>query len=326
MAAPHGKIPNRQPAAGDPRDPDLGALPRLSGPETTLAATATVAGRGLHTGDGNQVRLLPAAPGTGIVFRRPGGNGAPSEVRADWRYRVRQRLCQALAAPDGTLFRTVEHLLASLSALGIDNAIVDMDGEELPIFDGSALPWCAALLQAGIVEQALPRRYIRVLRPVELVRDDNRSIRVEPADGRFLTVRMDLTGFGEMSWSGEINAASFVSEVAPARSFGRLKWALPLKLYHLFSGEPVLRGANLRNVAPVWRDRILGGTRVPDEPACHRALDVIGDLALAGAPILGRVDAYRPGHDVNYAFVALLMQQTDAWEYVDAAPAGFGAG
>jgi UDP-3-O-[3-hydroxymyristoyl] N-acetylglucosamine deacetylase len=264
------------------------------------------------------VKLSPAEPGTGIVFRRSDRDDVPVEVSAVWRHRVRQRLCQALAAPDGTLFRTVEHLLASLSALGVDNILVDMDAEELPIFDGSATPWCSALLDGGIVEQSRPRVYIRVLRPVELVRDDNRAIRVEPAERRLLTVRMDLTGFGDMSWSGEVNTASFIHEVASARSFGRLKWALPLKLYHLFSGEPVLRGASLKNVAPVWRDRILGGMRVPDEPARHRALDLIGDLALAGAPILGRVDAYRPGHDVNYAFVERLMQETDAWEYIDA--------
>ena len=238
---------------------------------------------------------------------------------------MQQTLCTALASSDGSLFRTVEHLLASLSAFGIDNLSIEMESEEVPIFDGSATNWCTTLVDAGIVEQARMKRHIRVLKPVEFVHE-NRSIRVEPADGRFLSVRMDLAGFGDMSWHGEIDAGTFARDIAPARSFGRLKWALPLKFYHLFSGQPILRGANLHNVAAIWGNRVIGGMRLPDEPARHRALDVLGDLSLAGAPILGGVTAFRPGHDINYAFVAKLMQQTDAWEYVEVKPAGFGEG
>jgi UDP-3-O-[3-hydroxymyristoyl] N-acetylglucosamine deacetylase len=296
----------------------------LFGRQTTLADTLSIAGRGLHTGAQNRVRIAPGAPDAGIIFRRTKPGAQPIELRAEWRHRVQQHLCTALVAPDGTLFRTVEHLLAALSALGIDNAVIDLTGEELPILDGSALPWCSALLAAGIAEQPRPRRYLRVLEPLELARDD-RAIRMEPGDGRFVSVRMDLRGFGEMSWSGEVDPATFVRELAPARSFGRLKWALPAKLYSLFTRKPVLRGANLSNVAAVWGDRVIGGMRLPDEPARHRALDLIGDLALAGVPILGRVTAHRPCHDINYEFLALLMERRDLWTYVDAPPAGFAA-
>jgi UDP-3-O-[3-hydroxymyristoyl] N-acetylglucosamine deacetylase len=287
-------------------------LPRR---EATLAGGFALRGPGLHTGGRVTARVEPAAAGAGIVFHWP-GSGGRTRVAADWRRRVPAVLCTALQARDGTVLRTVEHLLAALSAHRIDNAEVVLDGPELPILDGSALPWCEAILGAGRSVQGAPRRYLRVRRAVEVVGDD-RAVRIlppdRPEDGLVIDVSLGLAGFGEMAWRGRVDPAGFRSELAPSRSFGRLKWALPAKLYGLATRRPLLRGATLRNTAAIVGGRVVGGMRLPAEPARHRALDLVGDLALAGLPILARVEARRPGHDLNHAALARLMRSTDAW-------------
>ncbi|WP_336488546.1 UDP-3-O-acyl-N-acetylglucosamine deacetylase [Methylobacterium nigriterrae] len=275
-------------------------------------------GRSLHTGRHANVRACPAEAGTGIVFQRRLRTGRIVTVPALWQARVSQPLCTALQAPDGTLVRTVEHLLAALSALHIDNARVEMDAEELPIFDGSATPWCEAIREAGRVDLAIPRTMIRILRSVE-VRDGRRSLRIEPAPALSITASLALAHFGEMRWGGAITPESFVNDLAPSRSFGRLKWALPAKLYAYVSGRPVLRGAKLSTTAAIFGNRVIGGMRVPDEPVRHRILDLVGDLSLAGHPILGHVTAVHTGHELNHALVAKLMRDPFAWELVGAA-------
>lgn len=296
----------------------VGAPRALPDREATLAGAFALAGPGLHTGGRVTARVEPAASGRGVVFRLPraGGRVGTATVAADWRNRVPAELCTALRAPDGTVLRTVEHLLAALSAHRIDNAEVVLDGPELPILDGSALPWCEAIVAAGRSEQATPRRYLRVLRPVEVLGDD-RALRFlppdRPEDGLVLEVSLGLAGFGEMAWRGRVDPAGFRAEIAPSRSFGRLKWALPAKLYGLATRRPLLRGAGLCNTAAIVGGRVIGGMRLPAEPVRHRALDIVGDLALAGLPILARVEARRPGHDLNHAALAHLMRRPDAW-------------
>lgn len=282
--------------------------------ESTLDQEFTASGRGLHTGRRVRVRVCPARAGSGIRFQRRSKRGGMVTIPALWGNRVSQPMCTALRSGDGTLVRTVEHLLAAFSAFGVDNALVEMDAEELPIFDGSAAPWCGLLQGSGIRPLDAGRRCIRITRRF-CHQAGNRRICVEPSARRIVGVTMDLRGFGEMHWSGEPDAETFCRDIAPARSFGRLKWALPAKLYGLLAGKPVLRGAHLGNVAPVWGARILGGMRLPDEPVRHRVLDLMGDLSLAGAPIIGRVTALRPGHEMNHAFLSRLMAQRDAWEW-----------
>jgi len=206
--------------------------------------------------------------------------------------------------------------MAALAAFGIDNAVVEVEGNELPILDGSAAPWCAALREAGTVRQAGGRSILRIIEPVEFV-EGGRSIRIEPYEGYALRVEMDLAGFGTMIWDGDLTADRFEQELAPSRSFGRIKWALPLKIYQFVTGRDVLRGAHLGNVAAIWGSRVIGGMRLPGEPARHRALDLIGDLAMAGAPLQGRVSALRPGHEINHAFLRKLMETPQAWERVE---------
>ncbi len=283
------------------------------GRQATLAAAFERAGPGLHTGRCAQVRVSPAAAGAGILFRRTLKNGCRADVPAHWRYRESQPLCTALRSADGVLVRTVEHLMAALSAHRIDNALVELDAEELPIFDGSALSWCAGIRQAGRAEQDAPRRAVRVLRPVE-VRSGERSLRVEPCDVLRISAHLALARFPAMDWTGPVDPETFDRDLAPSRSFGRLKWAVPLKLYSFVTGKPVLRGANLRTTAGILGRRVVGGMSVPDEPVRHRALDLVGDLALIGHPLLGHVTAVHTGHELNHALVAKLMAEADAWD------------
>lgn len=311
----------RGPVAGegevceDPGSTTMSVADRAEAPtplQSTIRAPVTLGGHGLHTGRHATVTVSPAAVDEGVVFLRVRRGSAPERIPALWRHATRRPLCTALAVGGGDPLLTVEHLLASLAALRIDNAVITVDGDELPIFDGSATRWCAALLKAGRRVQDRPRRHIRLLRPIEVVRE-HRILRLEPADRLTLDVGIALRGFGPLAWAGEVTPDGFVAEIAPARSFGRLKWALPLKLYSLAKRQPVLRGAGFRSTAVLWGGRVIGGMRVPDEPVRHRALDLIGDLSLAGLPILAHVTARHVGHEINGALVAKLMADPGSW-------------
>jgi len=282
--------------------------------EATLGQAFECAGVGLHTGRVSKVRVSPAPEGHGRVFRRS-VKGGVHEVPAFWRNRRSRPLCTALQVDDGPLVRTVEHLLAALAAHQIDNALIEIEGEELPIFDGSAEPWCALIREAGRAEQGRARRYLRVVRRVRR-HIGPRKLTIEPAAAFEIRAAITLSHFGQMSWTGRIDADTFDREPPVSRSFGRMKWALPGKIVGFFRREPVLRGANAGNVAALVGKSAVGGLRFPDEPVRHRALDVVGDLALAGLPIVGRVNAIRPGHEENYGLLEVLMTTLDAWEIV----------
>ena len=295
-------------------------LPRL---RATLGGSFTLAGRGLHTGGRVRVRVSPAEAGHGVAFLR---TDRAAVARADWRVRVSQPLCTALRCDDGaSLVRTVEHLLSALAALEIDDARVELDGEELPILDGSSAPWCAAIAAAGRVEQAgAPRAYLRVLAPVE-VADGARRLRIEPAERLELEGALRLAHFPPMRWAGAVTPDAYVRELAPSRSFGRVKWALPAKLWSHATGRPLLRGATPRTVAAVVGGRVLGGMRFPDEFVRHRLMDLLGDLSLVGAPVLGRLMGRDIGHELNHALVARLMATPGAWELTHLPPAEAGS-
>ncbi|WP_308444988.1 UDP-3-O-acyl-N-acetylglucosamine deacetylase [Methylobacterium bullatum] len=281
--------------------------------QATLSASVRLTGYGLHTGRRVTVTVAPAGDDHGIVFRRDLGRGRTVDVPALWTFRETQPLCTALRSPHGPLVRTVEHLLAALYAHRIDNALVSLDAEELPIFDGGALPWCEGLRASGRTESDAQLRSIRVLRPVE-VRQDHRTLRIAPADALHLSGRLELSRFDPMHWSGTITPEVFTEQLAPSRSFGRAKWAIPAKIYGMLLRKPLLRGANLSSTACIVGGQIIGGMTVPDEPVRHRMLDLIGDLALAGYPILGRIEAAHTGHELNHALVAALMNDPAAWE------------
>jgi UDP-3-O-[3-hydroxymyristoyl] N-acetylglucosamine deacetylase len=277
-------------------------------------------GRGLHTGKVSSVRLSPAPAGHGVLFRRHVG-GRAHDVPAHWTNRRSRPLCTALQVDDGPLVRTVEHLLAALLALRIDNVLVEIDGEEVPIFDGSAEPWRERIVAAGRLELEAPRRYLRVRRRVDYMSGGHRQ-RIEPSRFFAVNAAITLSHFGQLKWQGRIDPDCFAYELAPSRSFGRFKWAAPAKLLGLFSREPVLRGANSGNTVALWGAGAVGGLRMPDEPVRHRALDLIGDFALAGMPVLGRITASRPGHEHNFGLLAALMSDSKAWDVVEFDPEG----
>lgn len=295
--------------------------------EGTLARELVMAGHGLHTGRRVEVRIRPVHDvhvGHGIVFRRLSAGREIATLRADPALREAQPLCTMLRAREGssagTGVRTVEHLLASLLVCGIDHAVVELDAEEVPILDGSAAPWIDAIGTCGRAALARPKRFLRVKKPV-VVSDgagaQRREMRVEPCERYEVSVRNDLKGFGDMLWDGELTPEVFAREIAPSRSYGRVKWALPAIVAGYVKRTPILRGARLSCTASIVGNRVIGGMRMPDEFVRHRVLDLVGDLALAGAPLLGRVNALRPSHEMNYRLLSALLADTDAWEWAE---------
>jgi len=290
------------------------------GDQGTLARSLELSGRGLHTGRRVNVRVMPGEA-DGIVFRRMGGGRVLADLPASPAIRLAQPLCTTLETGGGVRVRTVEHLLASLLACEIDHATVELDAEEVPILDGSAQPWIEAINSCGRRSLSARKRFIRVLRRVSV--EDGagskhvRSMSIEPSDRYEMSVRNDLKGFGNLHWDGCITPASFAAEIAPSRSYGRVKWAALAIVAGYVRGVPILRGARLSSTAAIVGSKVIGGMRLPDEFVRHRVLDLVGDLALAGAPLLGRVTAVRPSHEMNYRLLAALLADRDAWEWTE---------
>jgi UDP-3-O-[3-hydroxymyristoyl] N-acetylglucosamine deacetylase len=269
------------------------------------------------------VRIVPGDANSphGIVFRRIEAGRVLAELAVSPALRRAQPLCTMLEAADGVRVRTIEHLLASLLTCEIDRATVENRHLFRIQFDGSAQPWIDAIRACGRIELPQAKRFIRVLRAVTITDGagtrDERSISIEPSDAYEMAVRNDLKGFGELRWDGAVTPASFAGEIAPSRSYGRVKWAIPAILAGYVRGMPILRGARLSCTAAIVGNRVLGGMRVPDEFVRHRVLDLVGDMAMAGAPLLGRVSALRPSHEMNYRLVAKLLATSDAWEWAE---------
>lgn len=290
----------------------------------TLARELRITGRGLHTGRAAAVRILPAEPcnaGQGIIFRRVINGRVLGELRASpdlWRY---EPLCSTLQAENGLKVRTVEHLLAALLLCQIDDATVELDVEEIPILDGAAVAWVAAVTSCGRVSLPKLKRFIRVLRPLRKgFRDSEDRYAIRPADDYVLDCSVDEEGFPRSRWTGTLTPAGFAADLAPARSYGHLKWALPAMVAGYFRNTPILRGARLGPLAGIIGGRVLGGMRFPDEFARHRALDLIGDFALAGAPLLAKVTVLGSTHSRNVRVIKRLLDRPQLWEWAEFPP------
>ena len=286
-------------------------------PQRTLARAVTTRGIGVHSGRPVRVSVLPAPSGRAIAFVRTDLQGSPwIPARAD--HVVETTLATTLGAGRARV-STVEHLLAALAGLGIDNAVVEVDGPEIPILDGSAAPWMTLLRAAGRVDLDAPRQALVVDRRVVLT-EGPREIAVEPA-GRF-EVRYEID-FGHVVIPPQtldlaVDAQTFAEELAPARTFGFLAEVEVLK------ARGLARGGSLENAIVVGRDRILNpeGLRFADEFVRHKALDLVGDLALLSRPIRGRVTVARGGHRLHNRLVAALLADSSAWHLEgEAAPA-----
>jgi len=282
--------------------------------QKTLKTVIGCRGVGLHSGRRVAMNLLPAAPGTGIVFRR---TDAGVEIRANWINAVESARCTALSDGEGTSVGTVEHLMAALAGTEIDNAIVELDGPEVPIMDGSAAPFVFLIECAGVVEQDAPRRAIEVLRPISVVADGAMAV-LSPDHCFSMSFEIDFESslIRRQGMSVAIDAGTFKSELSRARTFGLLDEVARLREAGL------ARGGSLDNVIVVSGDRVLnsGGLRYDDEFVRHKMLDAVGDLYLAGAPIIGHFRGVRSGHAHTRRLLAALFADPEAWGYTTPVP------
>ncbi len=284
--------------------------------QTTLREQVTVSGIGVHSGLPVNLTLNPADAGTGIVFSRTDADGGEREVRADYRSVTATELATVLGDESGVLCSTAEHILAALRGLGVDNALVEIDGPEVPIMDGSAAPFVAAIDQVGVVALSKARRYIKVLKPVRVAKGESFG-ELRPQDSGFsldIEINFDSVMIGRQSISLDLTADTFRRELSRARTFGFMK-----DVSALWSAGKAL-GASFENTLVLSENRILNteGLRYPDEFVRHKALDAVGDLALAGAPIIGAYRSVRGGHRLNHAVLVALMSDPTAYAVVEA--------
>ena len=276
--------------------------------EQTVARPVSVSGVGLHHGVPVNIKIRPAPAGTGIVFLRTDLRNFP--LPASWQHVARVSYATSLMR-QGVLISTTEHLLSVLYSSGIDNCWIDIDNLEVPILDGSGMPFVKLLREAGIVQQKRRRRYLRVRKSVTHVHGDKR-ITLLPADNFSLHCDIYFPHHlvGRQTMEIDLTPENYASEIAPARTFGFEHELDAMRDMGL------IRGATLDNAVCFTPDKVLniGGLRFPDEPCRHKILDLIGDLALIGRPLLGRVIAERAGHAMHAALVSRLMQDSSLYE------------
>jgi UDP-3-O-[3-hydroxymyristoyl] N-acetylglucosamine deacetylase len=276
--------------------------------ETTVQRPVEATGVGLHHGVPVHIRILPAPVSTGIVFVRTDLDNF--QIPASWRHVARVSYATSLMR-QGVLISTTEHLLSVLYSMGIDNAFVEIDNLEVPILDGSGQPFVDLLLQAGIRQYRRKRRYLRIRRPIS-VEEHGKRISILPSESFQLTCEIDFPHqmVGRQSLEMEVTPERYASEVAPARTFG-----FEYELDQMRS-MGLIRGASLDNAICFTRQGVLnpGGLRAADECCRHKALDLIGDLALLGRPLLGHVIAERAGHAMHTALVARIMSDASLYE------------
>lgn len=283
--------------------------------QATIAKEARFSGPGLHNGGNTLVRLLPAPENHGIIFQK--NDDASTRLKAEWKHWINTQLCSTLENTDGIRYRTIEHLLAALYACEIDNVLVILDAEEIPILDGSAAPLIECIMSAGVTHQAEPRSFFKIKNKVTLV-DGTAKITIEPHNTFEAHYTLVLDEIGTMVWGGDISPKKFLKEIAAARTFGRLKTAwFPVILAKLRL-LPILRGASLKNAMLIAKNRIISREpmRFKEELSRHRILDITGDLMLAGAPVIGRVNASRSGHRHNIALLKAICASDDNWDLV----------
>ncbi|MDO8836124.1 MAG: UDP-3-O-acyl-N-acetylglucosamine deacetylase [Vicinamibacterales bacterium] len=281
--------------------------------QRTLRRQVACAGIGLHSGNKVNLTLKPAAPDTGIRFRRMdlGGIEIPASV---------ERLSGTYYATglrhDGATVDTIEHLLAALVSQGVDNVVVELDRSEVPIMDGSSAPFVYLIQEAGVKAQSEARRYMKMLRPVTVSRGDA-MMAIYPSDTFKVsyTISFDHPLLRHQSHTVSVTAETFAELIAPARTFGFLREVEMLRQ------QGLTMGGSLDNAIVLSETGVLNNTlRFDDEFVRHKILDAIGDLALLGHPILGHVVANRAGHAMHTTFAKRVLEERDAWAIVELAP------
>jgi UDP-3-O-[3-hydroxymyristoyl] N-acetylglucosamine deacetylase len=281
--------------------------------QTTLGERFSASGIGLHSASPVNVKVNPAPAYTGYVFRRT--DLSDFEIPASPQYVTHVSYATTLMK-SGVMIATVEHLLSALMGCGIDNAIIEVDSLEVPILDGSSKQWVELIELSGVVELEAPRAYLRVLKRIE-VSEKNRVMSIEPADEFRITCEVDFNHpmIGLQQREISFQNGSYAKEIAPARTFGFVEEIEMLRQNGL------ARGGSLENAIALTRDGILNTDplRFVDEFVRHKILDIIGDLALAGMPILGHVRASRSGHGLHTMLLSNLLRDREAWEVINSA-------
>jgi UDP-3-O-[3-hydroxymyristoyl] N-acetylglucosamine deacetylase len=276
--------------------------------QRTLRRQISCAGIGLHSGNKVTLTLKPAPADSGIRFRRTDlGIEIPALVS-----QVSSLHYATVLGRDGATVETVEHLLAALVSVGIDNVVVELNHNEVPIMDGSAAPFLYLVQEAGVKRLSVARRYLKVLRPVQIAHGDKR-IAVYPSDHFKVsyTISFDHPMLRHQSRTERITEHSFAESIAPARTFGFLKEVETMRQNGL------ALGGSLENAIVIGDAGVLNALRFEDEFVRHKILDVVGDLALLGHPLVGHVVAHRAGHALHTALAAELLQERDAWVLVE---------
>ncbi len=281
--------------------------------QQTLKSSISCTGTGVHTGMPVTMKLCPAEPGTGIVFRRIDLDPV-AEVKARWDNVIDTRLCTVLGYPGQPLVGTVEHLMAALAGCQIDNAVIEIDGPEVPIMDGSSEPFVFLIECAGIAEQAAIRTAIKILKPITL-EDGEKRVTLRPAAGFSLgfEIKFDTAIVGKQRHITHLAADNFKTELSRARTFGFLHEVNALRQVGL------ARGGSLENAVVIDGDAVMNqdGLRFKNEFVRHKILDAVGDLYLAGKPLLGHFEGVRSGHALNNQLLRALFAQADAWLEVE---------
>jgi UDP-3-O-[3-hydroxymyristoyl] N-acetylglucosamine deacetylase len=280
----------------------------------TLKSAIGCRGVALHSGQKISMNLIPAPPETGIIFRR---TDIGAEIRAGWENIAESARCTSLSDGADGWVATVEHLMAAFSGTAIDNLIVELDGPEVPIMDGSAAPFVFLIECAGVARQDAPRHSIKVLKPVSIV-DDGAMAALYPAFGFSMSFEIDYDNpvVRHQQLTLALDTASFKSELSPARTFGFRKDVDRLRAAGL------ARGGSLDNAVVIDDHQVLnrGGLRYENEFVRHKLLDALGDLYLAGAPIIGRFRGVRSGHSHNHRLLRALFADQEAWSSAIADP------
>ncbi len=281
--------------------------------QTTLRSQVTVTGIGVHSGSQVSLTIGPADINSGFVFIR---TGADREVQAVAASVIATDFATVLGDHQGPVVSTAEHVLAALRGMGVDNATIEVDGPEVPIMDGSAAPFVDAIDRAGIVQQSAVRRFIEVLKPVQVAFGESFG-ELRPHAGGFraeLEIDFANSPIGRQAYAFDLDADSFRRDISRARTFGCM--ADVAKLW----GAGYALGASLENSVVFDETRVLNteGLRYADECVRHKVLDVVGDLALAGLPLIGLFRSVRGGHKLNHAVLTALMADRHAWRVVEA--------
>lgn len=290
----------------------MGSSHAQNNKQRTLRHSISYVGTGLHTGNKVIMNIKPAEENSGIVFVRKDVRSVDNRIPARWYNVVDTTMSTVLSNEDGATVSTVEHLMAALLGCGIDNATIELEGAEVPIMDGSAMPFVSVIERTGTINQSSSRKAIWIHRPIEMRHGDKYAI-LMPSDLPRITVEIDFpdSAIGSQTHSVALINEAFRNDISRARTFGFKSDIKQLK------HQGLAKGGSLNNAILVDGDRIVNeeGLRYENEFVRHKILDAMGDLALAGLPIIGHYYAYKTGHKLNNALIRQLMQIPDSWSH-----------